>query len=117
MLDPEVIEKLVSYCQNVSHISHFELFHEHTKTTISKGIFSINRKRRPIIDISQNQTVRVRLGLFFSDNTHTSLSWTGENMTFDSCVDDITKGIASRDRKTKLVSIPNIVNIEDYFMF
>ena len=37
MLDPEVIEKLVSYCQNVSHISHFELFHEHTKTTIFEG--------------------------------------------------------------------------------
>ena len=113
MLDPEVIEKLVSYCQNVSHISHFELFYEHTKTTISKGIFSINRKRRPIIDISQNQTTRVRLGLFFSDNTHTSLYWNEADMTFDSCVDDITKKTATRDRKKRLASIPNIINIDD----
>ena len=41
-----------------------------------KGYFEINiRKRRPIIDISQNQIGRVRLGLFFLDLSYCCLTW------------------------------------------
>jgi hypothetical protein len=111
MLDPDVIEKLVSHCQNVSHISHFELFYEYTETTISKGIFGINRKRRPIIDISQIQSGRVRLGLFFSDQTHTSFSWNEDEVSLDFCMGQISK--ASSQKRQKVSHSRFAVQIDD----
>ena len=89
MLNPDVFEKIISYCQNATHITHFELYYEHTQATISKGIFGVNRKRRPIIDISQNQIGRVRLGLFFLDLSYCCLTWKEKDFSYESCVEQI----------------------------
>ena len=101
-MDPEVIEKLVSYCQNVSHISHLNCF-MNIQNDNSEDIFLLIEKE----DQSQIYRKIKQLGFvwdYFSQIIHTSLAWTDENMTFDSCVDDITKGIAS-EIQNKVASI------------
>ena len=94
MLNPDVFEKIISYCQNARDITHFELYYEHTQATISKGIFGINRKRRPIIDISQKQIGRIRLGVFFLDLTYCHFTWKEKDFSFESCVEEIKKSVS-----------------------
>ena len=96
MLNPDVFEKVISYCQNATNITHFELYYEHTQLTISKGIFGINRKKRPIVDISEKEVGRVRLGVFFFDLTYCSFTWKEKDFSYENCIEQIKTSSAKQ---------------------